>query len=147
MLTTPCLIGSIHLPGAVFIAPSDGMWNKFDPSDWLPEKKEGKIISLDPIRCMKLVSRDIRWRHKFQYKHALRYLTRNYVCCNPFENWNVGKLNFKRFYAHFLLRQENQPKSLSLHFCSVQRNWRMQYVDISSAFSSRKYFWYLKGLK
>ena len=31
---------------AVFIAPSDGVWNKFHVSQWLSGKKEGKIYSL-----------------------------------------------------------------------------------------------------
>ena len=41
---------------------------------WAVRKKGRKNLLSSPLRRMKLVSRDIRWRHKFQCKQALNII-------------------------------------------------------------------------
>ena len=52
------------------VAPSDVIWNKFDASNWLTEKRKERV----PMGGMKLVSNDIwlvkQWVRKFPDSHS-----------------------------------------------------------------------------
>ena len=74
-------------------------------------KKEGKNLLSRPMKHMKLVSHDIRWCHKFQYKPY--WLTEKKQEVFHLEAWNLLQVTFR--YNWPLIKYSN--KSLLLKHC------------------------------